>query len=152
MDRARLKQARVGVRTANLVLMAALLAYAIAVALSGFLGRLTVPQIERLHSVALRVLLGLLVWDAGKVLGVALGAAALGRLSDITPRAGGIALTTLTYVLDLGVALLLGHARGPWTRPEALLGRAAVAVLIGWMAIGILRRLRGRSRAGGSRP
>jgi hypothetical protein len=146
MEPRRLARVRTGVRAGNLVLMGALLAYAVAVAASGFLGRVAVPRLEGVGALPLRMLLGLVVWDAGKALGVALGAVALARLADLGPRSAGIALTAVTYALDLGVALLLGQARGPWTQPQALLGRAAVAVLIGWLAVGILRRLGPRWR------
>ncbi|HEY3360009.1 MAG TPA: hypothetical protein VGQ83_42550 [Polyangia bacterium] len=142
MDRRRLlARLRAGLRAGNLVLAGALLGYAISVAAAGFLGRIAVPRLDAVESLPVRVLLGLVVWDAGKALGVALGAVALARLADLGPRGGGIALTATTYALDLGVALLLSQARGPWTRPEALLGRAAIAVLVGWMAVAILRRL-----------
>jgi hypothetical protein len=134
-------QLRARVRTGNLVLMGALLAYAIAVAASGLLGGIVVRRLDSLSSPIVRVFLGLCVWDAGKALGVALGAVALAKLAEVNPRGCGIALTCATYALDLGVAALLGQVRGPWTDPAALLGRGALAVLIGWMAVAILRRL-----------
>jgi hypothetical protein len=124
--------------------MGALLAYAVAVAASGLLGGFVVRRLDVLTSPIARVFLGLCVWDAGKALGVALGAVALARLADVGPRGSGIALCCVTYALDLGVAVLLGQLRGPWTDPAALLGRGAIAVLIGWMAVGILRRLGAR--------
>jgi hypothetical protein len=154
---------RAGVRSGNLVLMGALLAYAIAVAASGLLGSIVVRRLDSLTSPIVRVLLGLCVWDAGKALGVALGAVALARLADLAapprpaagrpglaarvraafagPRGYGVALCGAIYALDLGVAALLGQLRGPWTDPAALLGRGALAVLIGWMAVAIIRRL-----------
>ena len=157
---------RAGIRAGNLVLMGSLLAYAIAVAASGLLGAIVVKRWGALSSPIVRVFLGLCVWDAGKALGVALGAVALARLADLavparpaTPPAGlagrlraafsgprgyGIALCCATYALDFGVAVLLGQVRGPWTDPAALLGRGALAVLIGWMAVGIMRRLSAR--------
>jgi hypothetical protein len=137
-------QLRTGVRTGNLVLMGALLAYAIGVAASGLLGGVVVRRLDTLTSPVVRAILGLCVWDAGKALGVALGAVALARLADVGPRGCGIALCGVTYALDFGVALLLGQLRGPWTDPAAILGRGALAVLIGWMAVGILRRLGAR--------
>jgi hypothetical protein len=124
--------------------MGALLAYAIAVAASGLLGGLVVRRFDSFASPVLRVVLGLCVWDAGKALGVALGAVALAKLADVNPRGAGIALVCTTYALDLGVAALLGQLRGPWTDPAALLGRGALAVLVGWMAVSIIRRLGGR--------
>ncbi|MBI5482141.1 MAG: hypothetical protein HY906_25020 [Deltaproteobacteria bacterium] len=145
---------RARVRTGNLVLMGALLAYAIAVAASGLLGGVVVRRLDALTSPIVRVLLGLCVWDAGKALGVALGAVALAKLADVGPRGCGIALCCATYALDLGVAVLLGQLRGPWTDPAAILGRGALAVLIGWMAVAILRRLGARwhPRAASSEP
>jgi hypothetical protein len=158
---------RAGIRSGNLVLMGALLAYAIAVAASGLLGTIVVRRLDALTSPIVRVLLGLCVWDAGKALGVALGATALARLADLAvprrataaprlslagrvraafagPRGYGVALCCTTYALDLGVAALLGQVRGPWTDPAAILGRGAIAVLIGWMAVAIIRRLGAR--------
>jgi hypothetical protein len=139
-------RARARVRVGNLVFMGALLAYGVAVAASGLLGGVVVRRLDALSSPLVRVLLGLCVWDAGKVLGVALGAVALARFVEVGPRGAGIALTAVTYALDLGVAVLLGQARGPWTDPAALLGRGAIAVLVGWMAVVILRRLGTRWR------
>ena len=141
--RARLsfRRLRPPLRAASLIFTTGLLAFGIAILVSGLSTGLALQYGPNLRPLVLRVLLGLLVWDIGKVVGVALGAVLLARLAVLPARPSGIALTVCVYALDVGLAALLGQVRGGYTNPTVLLSRCAIAVLVAWMGVVLLRRL-----------
>jgi len=128
--RARLsfRRLRPPLRAASLIFTTGLLAFGIAILVSGLSTGLALQYGPNLRPLVLRVLLGLLVWDIGKVVGVALGAVLLARLAVLPARPSGIALTVCVYALDVGLAALLGHPRLIVSRRVAFpLGRSPLS-------------------------
>ena len=131
---------RARVRTLGLLFCGAVGAYLLQVILLSPLMVAMARWLQGVESLWGRVLVGVLLIDGGKLLGLLPAAFLLGRGSAFAPTTAAIMLVSLLLLLEGAVALVLGQTGWLYSSAALLALRAAVIVLVTWAVTAVLRK------------
>lgn len=131
---------RARVRTLGLLFCGAVGAYLLQVVLLSPLMVAMARWLRGVESLGLRLLVGVLLIDGGKLLGLLPAAFLLGRGSAFGPWTAATLLMLLLLSLEAAVALVLGQTGWLYGSAALLALRAAVSVLVVWAVAAVLRR------------
>lgn len=131
---------RARVRTLGLLFCGAVGAYLLQVIVLSPLMVAMARWLRGVESVGLRLLVGVLLIDGGKLLGLLPAAFLLGRGSAFAPFTAAVLLVTLLLLLEAAVALVLGQTGWLYGSAALLALRGAMLVLVSWAVAAVLRR------------
>lgn len=135
-------------RDLALIFCGALGAYLISLVVMARLGILVLGAARGSDSTWLKLALGMVALDLGKVPGLLLVGWAMARATRLAPWGNALGLVLLVYVFDVAVSVLLQQAGWLWAEPAVLACRVAAAAgmvaLLAWLT----RWLRRRTRSG----
>ena len=129
-------------RDISLIFCGALGAYLISLVVMARLGIPLTSVARTTDSVWIKVALGMVALDLGKVPGLLLVGWLLARATRLSPLGFALGLVLVVYAFDVAVSSLLQQAAWLWAEPLVLVCRVAAVVAMVAMLVGLTRRRR----------
>jgi len=133
-------------RDISLIFCGALGAYLLSLVVMARLGLLLLDAARASDAAWVKVALGMVALDLGKVPGLLLVGWVMARATRLPTYGNAIGLVLVVYAFDVGVSALLQQAAWLWAEPAVLGCRVAVAAGLVVMLARLTRWLRGRPK------
>lgn len=129
-------------RDLSLIFCGALGAYLVSLVVMARVSVPLLPVARSTDAAWVKLALGMVALDLGKVPGLLLVGWLLARATRLTPLASSMGLVLLVYVFDVAVSSLLQQAAWLWTEPLVLVCRLAAVACFVALLTALTRRLR----------
>ncbi len=129
-------------RDISLIFCGALGAYLVSLVVMANVAVPLLPVARSTDAAWVKVALGLVALDLGKVPGLLLVGWLLARATRLTPLSAAMGLVLLVYALDVAVSVLLQQAGWLWAEPLVLVCRLAAVGCSVALLTALTRRLR----------
>ncbi len=133
-------------RDISLIFCGALGAYLLSLVVMARLGLLLLDAARASDAAWVKVALGMVALDLGKVPGLLLVGWVMARATRLPTYGNAIGLVLVVYAFDVGVSALLQQAAWLWAEPAVLGCRVAVAAGLVVMLARLTRWLRSRPK------